>query len=126
MLRGLAGLLPFLVSGCLARPFEPPGARHRAAPPVYVSWWQDMEACAQRSAPLDRVEWYAVPGDHFGTSQGPRWGWWEPPHTIYIAEAHWWDEQLVEHEMLHDLLQSGSHPNVFQTCGVLEAAAAGG
>jgi hypothetical protein len=67
------------------------------------------------------VEWYVIPGDVFATPEGPRWGWWEPPHTIYIAAAHWLDERLVEHEMLHDLLQTGGHPPIFQICGIQES-----
>ncbi len=45
-------------------------------------------------------------------------GWWQPPHTIYLAYRWRSDRQLVEHEMLHDLLQRGDHPPVFQACGV--------
>lgn len=77
-----------------------------------------METCAQIIAPMSRVDWYEVPGVEFATPQGPRWGWWQPPHTIYLAAAHALDEQLVEHEMLHDLLHIGTHPPIFQTCGV--------
>lgn len=119
--RDLAPALSLLLAACLASPFAPAGARRvTAAPPVYADWWRQMEACARITAPLHRVEWYAVAGEEFATPDGPRWGWWEPPHTVYLAEAHWWDERLVEHEMLHDLLQTGAHPVVFQTCGVQE------
>jgi hypothetical protein len=83
-----------------------------------------METCAGISAPLDRIEWYEVPGDQFDTPGGPRWGWWEPPHAIYIAAMHLSDEPLVEHEMLHDLLQTGAHPVTFATCGVQETGPA--
>jgi hypothetical protein len=117
-LRGLASVALLLLSGCLSPVFEPAGAQRAVAPPVYLAWWQRMEACAGITAPVDRVEWYAVPGAVFATPDGPRWGWWDPPHTIYIAQAWWWDEQLVEHEMLHDLLQTGAHPRAFQACGV--------
>lgn len=111
-------IVPALLGACLAHPFEPAGALPVAPDSVYAVWWQRMEACAGLAAPLDRIEWYEVPGDEFSTPEGPRWGWWSPPHTIYVAEAHRLDEELVEHEMLHDLLQSGEHPPVFATCGV--------
>ena len=121
-LQGLLPAVSLLLGGCLARPFEPAGARPFATtPPMYTDWWGQMETCAQVTAPIDRVEWYAVPGNHFATPDGPRWGWWAPPHTIYITEAHLTDEPLVEHEMLHDLLQTGAHPALFQTCGVAES-----
>jgi hypothetical protein len=116
-------VVALLLNGCLAHPFEPANARPFTPPrQLFRVWWQRMEACAQVAAPMDQVEWYAVPGDRFATPDGPRWGWWSPPHTIYIAEAHLSDEALVEHEMLHDLLQTGAHPAPFQTCGVAETA----
>ena len=115
-----AGLL--LLGACLARPFEPADARPFVSPPPrYTVWWQRVETCAEITAPLDRVEWYEVPGDQFATPGGPRWGWWEPPHSIFIATTHLSDERLVEHEMLHELLQTGAHPVVFETCGVQES-----
>jgi hypothetical protein len=112
-------VVPLFLAACLASPFEPAGARFVAAPPpAYAIWWRQMEACARVVVPLDRIEWYQVPGDEFATPEGLRWGWWEPPHRIYIAATHWSEEWLVEHEMLHDLLQTGAHPVVFQACGV--------
>jgi hypothetical protein len=119
-LPGLASVVPLCLGGCLASVFEPAGARRVVAPPAYTVWWNQMEDCAGVTAPLDRIEWYIVRGEQFATPEGPRWGWWDPPHTIYIAQTHWWDEPLVEHEMLHDLLQTGAHPAAFQKCGVQE------
>ena len=120
-LRKLPCLAPALLAACLAHPFEPGEARpFSPPPPLYAVWWQRMETCSQISAPLGQVEWYEVPGDQFETPDGPRWGWWGPPHSIYIAETHLSDERLVEHEMLHELLQTGAHPVVFATCGVQE------
>jgi hypothetical protein len=107
------------VAGCLAQPFEPHDARPLdAVPQVYSIWWQQMEDCARVTAPLDQIEWYVVPGERLATPEGLRWGWWSPPHAIYIAEPYLEDEWLVEHEMLHDLLQTGAHPAAFETCGV--------
>src|SRR2546430_13748587 len=40
------------------------------------------------------------------------------PHTIYMAQGLLYNRRLAEHEMLHDLLQRGDHPPVFQACGV--------
>lgn len=111
-------IVPALLGGCLAHPFEPAGALQFTPDSVYAVWWQRMEACAGLTAPLDRVEWYEVPGNEFATPEGLRWGWWSPPHTIYIATPYLEDEWLVEHEMLHDLLQTGEHPATFESCGV--------
>lgn len=124
-LRELLRVIPLLWGACLARPFEPADARPLGPPPpLYAVWWQRIETCAHVTAALDRVEWYEVPGDQFATPDGPRWGWWAPPHTIYLAATHLSDERLVEHEMLHDLLQTGAHPVVFETCGVRETESA--
>lgn len=116
--RAAAPVLLVVVGACLVEPFEPAGAAPLGAAPVYATWWQQMETCAQITAPMSRVDWYEVRGAAFGTPQGPRWGWWQPPHTIYLAAAHVLDAHLVEHEMLHDLLQIGTHPPIFQACGV--------
>lgn len=122
--RDLLPAIAMLVGACLDHAFEPPNARPLASQPSsYAVWWQGMEACAHVSAPLSQVEWYEVPGGGFATPDGPRWGWWDPPHTIYLAAAHVNDERLVEHEMLHDLLQTGAHPAPFQACGVGVSAA---
>jgi len=66
------------------------------------------------------VEWYEVPGVDYPCPayEGRCDGWWQPTHTIYLAYRWRNDRQLVEHEMLHDLLQRGDHPPVFQACGV--------
>jgi hypothetical protein len=37
---------------------------------------------------------------------------------IYMAQGLVYNRRLAEHEMLHDLLQRGGHPPVFQACGV--------
>lgn len=116
--RRLGLALALSVAACLAHPFEPAGAQPFTPAAVYAVWWQRMEACAGITAPLDQVEWYDVAGEQFATPEGARWGWWSPPHEIYVAAVHLDDEWLVEHEMLHDLLQTGEHPAVFETCGV--------
>ncbi len=118
-LVALAALVALVVSACLGDPFGPRGATPFLPPPaLYAAWWAAMERCAQLNAPLARVEWYEVPGDQFDSPEGPRWGWWEPPHAVYLAQGHLLDARLVEHEMLHDLLQTPTHPPLFQACGV--------
>ena len=78
-----------------------------------------MQDCSHLSGDLSRVTWFGVPGANFGCPNGGNCnGLWVRPHTIYIANERRNDSLVVEHEMLHDLLQSGFHPAVFQTCGV--------
>src|SRR5205809_98741 len=61
-----------------------------------------------------------VPGSSYScpAHEGQCDGWWRSPHTIYMAQGLLYNRRLAEHEMLHDLLQRGDHPPVFQACGV--------
>ncbi len=103
-----------------AEPFAPAHATPYMPPVSYQEWWAQMEACSSIVAPFDRVAWYVVPGDRFTCPvyEAGCWGLWHGPHTIYMASLHEDVAGHVEHEMLHDLLQRGDHPAVFDTCGV--------
>jgi len=100
--------------------FAPAGAKEFTPPDIYRTWWAEIEACAQLSGDLSRIEWYEVPGSRYDCPTYPSGcaGWWQSPHTIYMAQAWVNDRRVVEHEMLHDLLQRSDHPPVFRTCGV--------
>ncbi|HVH10350.1 MAG TPA: hypothetical protein VM736_11185 [Gemmatimonadales bacterium] len=108
------------VAACLDT-FAPRGAVEFSPPPAYRAWWTAIEECARIWGDFGRIEWYQVPGPSYPCPayEGSCRGWWQPPHTIYIAAQSLNDAQLVEHEMLHDLLQRGDHPPVFAACGVL-------
>ncbi|TLY54213.1 MAG: hypothetical protein E6K55_06325 [Gemmatimonadetes bacterium] len=88
-------------------------------------WWAEIENCAGIWADFDRVEWYEVGGSSYPCPayEGRCEGWWQPPHTIYMAQDQTGNRQLAEHEMLHDLLQRGDHPPVFVACGVATQSA---
>jgi hypothetical protein len=115
----LRWLAPLLLLGCLDS-FAPAGAVPFTPPAAYQTWWAEIERCAGLSGDFDRVEWYGVPGSSYvcPAYEGRCDGWWRSPHIIYMAQARIGDRRLAEHEMLHDLLQRGDHPPVFQTCGV--------
>ena len=115
----LRPLLVLLFLGCLDS-FAPTDATWFAPPAVYQSWWAAVESCSGITGDFERVEWYSVPGSTYPCPayDGQCEGWWRPPHTIYMARDLLTDRRLAEHEMLHDLLQRGDHPPVFQTCGV--------
>jgi len=120
----LARLLSLVfVFGCLDA-FAPAGAVPFTPPAVYRAWWSAIAACAGITGDFDRVEWYQVRDSSYPCPayEGRCAGWWKPPHDIYLAEAWRGDRQLVEHEMLHDLLQRGDHPPVFEACGVARPA----
>ena len=119
MLRRLRWVPLVLLLGCLDS-FAPAGAVPLTPPAAYRVWWTEIERCAGLWGDFDRVEWYEVPGSTYTcpAHEGRCDGWWRSPHTIYVAQSQLYDRPLVEHEMLHDLLQSGDHPPVFQACGV--------
>ena len=119
MLRWLRRLTPLLLLACLDS-FAPAGAVSFKPHAIYRTWWSEIEGCAGVTGDFDRVEWYAVPGSSYScpAHEGRCDGWWRSPHTIYMAQDWLYDRQLAEHEMLHDLLQRGDHPPVFQACGV--------
>ncbi|HYC34070.1 MAG TPA: hypothetical protein VEB59_17390 [Gemmatimonadales bacterium] len=105
-----ARLLPalLLLTGC---GFDIVGDQPMDAPEIYREWWAKTEACSGLSGDYDRVEWQVVAGDSFDCKSGQCVGHWQPSHQIWIAEPYVNNEMVVRHEMLHDLLNGGGHPN---------------
>ena len=124
MRRLLRWLAPLLVLGCLDA-FAPAGAVPFTPPAIYHTWWAAIEACAGLSGDFQSVAWYEVPGASYPCPayDGHCEGWWQPPHSIYMAAGSVTDRAVAEHEMLHDLLQRGDHPPAFAACGVATQAA---
>ena len=100
--------LAVVAAGCA---FEPDGARRVDPPPAYQTWWERTQACSARNGDFSRLEFFAVPGAEFTCPTGQCVGRWEPGHRIYIAEKFLASELVVRHEMLHELLGGGGHPN---------------
>lgn len=91
--------------------FAPEDAVAFTPPASYRTWWEKTEACSGVRGSFDRVRWFLVPGDGFACPGGRCAGRWETNHTIYVAEG-WRDhEMVVRHEMLHDLIGHGGHPD---------------
>jgi hypothetical protein len=89
----------------------------------YATWYTQAEACTGVTGDFDRVRWFSVPGERWWD---PLWeqyaiGTWRSPHDIYIAEAHLDNEDVVKHEIVHDLLQGGHTNDVrFKRCSGIE------
>ena len=89
----------------------------------YATWYTQAEACTGVTGDFDRVRWFSVPGERWWD---PLWeqyaiGTWRSPHDIYIAEAHLDNEDVVKHEIVHDLLQGGhTHDPRFKQCSGIE------
>ena len=82
-------------------------------PAAYQQWWNLTEQCSGVSGNLADITWYRVPGAGDiplgdGSSVNGRWD--AVGNRIVLAGDSQFEGDLVRHEMLHALLQSGSHP----------------
>lgn len=110
-------LLGILVA-CGFADFAPTEATPLTPPAAYRLWHQSIGECAGLTGRFERITWYTVPGRDFSCPIGRCGGWFRPPHTIFLAQERVDDQSLVQHEILHDLLQEGGHPPIFDICGV--------
>ena len=104
----------------------PAGAVKLVPPPIYRTWWNQVEACAGRNSDFEAVSWYQVPGSTvFRAGSTPNLdGYWQPYHSsITLAGLKLNDSLLVRHEELHAILHRVDHPAEFfvQKCGPLVA-----
>lgn len=106
-------LFPILLATALAAAcgFDPDGDSPMTPPAVYRDWWAKTEACSGLSGDFDRVRWSVVAGNSFPCGSGRCAGHWEPGHHIYISADWTENEMVVRHEMLHDLINRGTHPD---------------
>jgi hypothetical protein len=111
-LRSACSFLAILFA-CAGCRYAPEGAAPLEVTSAYRQWWAEIEDCAGRSAPIDRVRFWVVKGDEFPCPNGPCAGHWRSPHDVYIAETWVHNETLVKHEMLHDVLGTGDHPTAY-------------
>jgi hypothetical protein len=91
--------------------FEPAGETSIQAPAFYREWWSRTEACSGLTGDFDTVRWFAVPGHGFECPSGTCAGRWERGHRIFISADFESNELVVRHEMLHELIGHGGHPN---------------
>lgn len=103
-----AGWVLVALAGCA---FEPTGDRPFDPPPEFREWFARTEACSGRTGDFDRIRWYVVDGESFPCPGGRCVGRWNDNHHIYLASAYAGSELVVRHEMLHDLLNRGGHPD---------------
>lgn len=91
----------------------PGGAIPYAAPPIYRTWWQEVEACSGVAGNFDAVSWYVVPnvGAFTVGSDTAIAGYWQPyHHSITIAGFYTNYALVVRHEELHAILHRTDHP----------------
>jgi hypothetical protein len=107
-LRAALAPLVLLLAGC---GYDIAGEQPMEPPAVYREWWAKTQACSGLSGEFERIQWQVVPGRSFECKSGQCVGHWHPGHQIFIAEEWLHNEMVVRHEMLHDLLNGGGHPN---------------
>ncbi len=81
---------------------------------LYAEWWRKTEECSGRSADMAEVKFFAVdaPNGAIGLNGTIAHGWWvRQGNRIYLPANALGEEWLVRHEMLHALLQRGTHPS---------------
>jgi hypothetical protein len=81
---------------------------------LYQGWWAKTEACSGHVGDMSKVTFYAVDAPSGGIALGHEiaHGWWvREGNRVYLPANALGEEWLVRHEMLHALLQRGSHPN---------------
>jgi hypothetical protein len=81
---------------------------------LYTEWWRKTEECSGRKGEMREVKFFAVdaPTGAIGLNGTVAHGWWvRQGNRIYLPANALGEEWLVRHEMLHALLQRGSHPN---------------
>jgi hypothetical protein len=110
-----SGLLLLPLAAACERPVAPvlvAGAQRFEPPAVYQLWWQMTLECSGRRAPLSGVRWYVVPGARTVQVNGERYAayWSSGGNAIVLAEEAMFDGPLVRHEMLHSLIDAGTHP----------------
>lgn len=110
----LLALLILAVAGC--EPVTFADVERMTPPEVYQGWWAETSACVgQPKAAFGRLSWFTVTEIREGETE--LGGYWRPPHQIYLRVDQVSIGSVVRHEMVHDLLQLGSHNSpYFEIC----------
>ena len=107
----------------------------RSDPPAGARrYWREVTACTQvrprRGRGFESIQWHRVSGRQFQRPDTGRQviGLWLRPGNAVVLAGDWWDdERLIKHELMHVLLQSGSHESRHYTvargeaCGLFPA-----
>ena len=97
----------------------PPDAVRMQPGPEYAAWYAETEACVGVDGDFERVRWFEVPGERWWDPLREQYAiaTWRSPHDIYVTTAHLDDENVVKHEVVHDLLRGGYKYDVrFKNC----------
>lgn len=98
---------------------RPPDASLAEPLAIYETWFSQTEACTGVTGDYESVRWFEVPGERWWDPLRQQYAvaTWRPPHDIYITSAHFDDEYVVKHEVVHELLRGGENYDVrFRDC----------
>ena len=87
-------------------------------PAAYQQWFDEVGRCmgeANRvgAGRFSRIGWYSSPSIHHRESGAKALGLWTEPHKITLHADFLEDASVVKHELVHDLLGSGTHGSEF-------------
>lgn len=91
-------------------------------PTVYYQWWNELRdmvtvlcGCAD-DVLIQSVSFATLPGFEFTSMNGRRaYASTAYKLSVVVAEDHVMSKKIVQHEMLHVLLQTDGHPEIFTT-----------
>jgi hypothetical protein len=134
MRRWISGVALVLSLGACAAPRVAgaplaPLGRSWAVPTLglYQEWWDKTVACSGHQGRMTDANFYAVdaPSGAIELAGEMAHAWWvREGNRIYLPANALGEEWLVRHEMLHALLQKGTHPTetFVHACHVASAA----
>lgn len=114
-----------LLLACDQGPLEP-GRAPFTPPPIYRTWYAEMEACSGLRGDYDAIRFQTAETISKGSVQFG--GFWTPRHSITFRREWVVDDRvgretklIATHEFMHDLTQSGKHPTYYfnGVCGNL-------
>jgi hypothetical protein len=73
----------------------------------YKQWYQDLEKCSGLKGDFNRLSFYTTT-DHLHNGRTFDGYWEQQSNSIVLRKP--WEREAVQHEMMHDLLQSTDHP----------------
>jgi hypothetical protein len=121
LFRALALCLATVACADVFEPEFPPNAVLVTPPVQYRIWWEMIESCSGHTASFDAVRWYRVPIGEGLRVQGESaaGAWFAAENAIAIGDGWRANGSLVRHEILHAVLQDGSHPDEYfrSACG---------
>jgi hypothetical protein len=97
----------------------PESAVYFTPPAQWRVWWEVLESCTGRRGRFDDITWFKAPfGEIRYEGRVADAIWYAAGNRIALSRDFDTDE-LVRHELLHAVLQDGSHPELYfeRLCG---------